>query len=176
MRPPRFFAHGRTIVHMTALGVALLLIGAIVVTVEAHVPSLGMLGGPGVVALGVGSVLAVSGLGGGIALGLVAALVLVTSSVAILALSLHKGLAVRGRRIKAGPEGLIGHVGVVHSWADRMGNVLVDGALWRARFSWPDPDDPDEPHELHAGDPVVVERLTGLTLGIRRAEDWELTP
>lgn len=161
---------------MTALGVALLLIGVIVVTVEAHVPSLGMLGGPGVVALGVGSVLAVSGLGGGIALGLAAALVLVTSSIAVLALSVHKGLAVRGRRIKAGPEGLIGHVGYVHSWADPSGKVLVDGALWRARRSWPDDEDPDEERELHTGDPVVVERLNGLTLGIRRAEAWELTP
>jgi membrane-bound serine protease (ClpP class) len=160
---------------MTALGVALLVIGAIVVTVEAHVPSLGMLGGPGVVALGVGSVLAVSGLGGGIALALAAALVLVTSSVAVLALSVHKGLAVRTRRIRSGPEGLIGHIGVVHSWTDAGGKVLVDGALWQARRSWPEDEDPDEQRELHTGDPVVVERLNGLTLGIRRAEDWELT-
>jgi len=160
---------------MTALGVALLVIGAIVVTVEAHVPSLGMLGGPGVVALAVGSVLAVSGLGGGIALALVAALVLVTTSVAVLALSVHKGLAVRGRRIRSGPEGLIGHLGVVYSWADARGKVLVDGALWQARRSWPEDEEPDEQRELHAGDPVVVERMNGLTLAIRRAEDWELT-
>jgi membrane-bound serine protease (ClpP class) len=160
---------------MTALGVSLLVIGAIVVTVEAHVPSLGMLGGPGVVALGVGSVLAISGLGGGIALGLAAALVLVTTSVAVLALSVHKGLAVRTQRIRSGPEGLIGHVGVVHSWADPTGKVLVDGAIWQARRSWPEDEDPDERRELHAGDPVVVERMNGLTLAIRRAEDWELT-
>ena len=160
---------------MTALGVALLVIGAIVVTVEAHVPSLGMLGGPGVVALGVGSVLAVSGLGGGIALALAAALLLVTSSIAVLALSVHKGLAVRGQRIRSGPEGLIGHLGVVYSWADAGGKVLVDGALWQARRSWPEDEDPDEQRVLHAGDPVVVERMNGLTLAIRRAEDWELT-
>jgi membrane-bound serine protease (ClpP class) len=160
---------------MTALGVALLVIGAIVVTVEAHVPSLGMLGGPGVVALGVGSVLAISGLGGGIVLGLAAALVLVTTSVAVLALSVHKGLAVRTRRVRSGPEGLIGHLGTVHSWTNGGGKVVVDGALWQARRSWPEDEDPDEQRELHAGDPVVVERLNGLTLAIRRAEDWELT-
>ncbi len=160
---------------MTALGVALLVIGAIVVAVEAHVPSLGMLGGPGVIALGAGAVLAVSGLGGGVALGVVAALVLIATSVSVLALSLRKGLAVRGRRVRAGPEGLIGHVGVVQSWADPSGKVLVDGGLWRARRSWPEDEDPDEEREFHAGDHVVVERLTGLTLCIRRAEDWELT-
>ena len=54
--------------------------------------------------------------------------------------------------------------------------MLVDGALWRARRSWPEDEDADEQRELHAGDPIVVERLTGLTLAIRRAEDWELTP
>jgi membrane-bound ClpP family serine protease len=160
---------------MTALGVALMVIGAIVVIVEAHVPSLGMLGGPGVIALGVGTVLAISGLGGGVALGLVAALLLVTSSIAVLALSVRKGLAVRGRRVRVGPEGLLGHIGVVQSWSDTTGKVTVDGALWRARRSWPDEDDDGE-RELHAGDQIVVERLSGLTLGIRRAEDWELTP
>src|SRR5215472_5902754 len=103
---------------MTALGVALMVIGATVVVIEAHMPSMGALGGPGVVALGVGSVLAISGLGGGIALGLVAALIVVAASASVVAISLRKGLAVRQRRIRSGPEGLIGHVGVVHSWAD----------------------------------------------------------
>lgn len=161
---------------MTALGVALMMVGAIVIVVEAHVQSLGILGGPGVVALGIGTVLAISGLGGGIALGIVTALLLVTTSVAVLALSLHKGLEVRTRRIKAGPEGLIGHIGTVQSWSDPTGKVMVDGALWRARRSWPDDTEDEEERELHAGDEVVVERLSGLTLGIRRAEDWELTP
>jgi membrane protein implicated in regulation of membrane protease activity len=27
--------------------------------------------------------------------------------------------------------------------------------------------------QLAAGDAVVVERVTGLTLGVRRAEEWE---
>jgi membrane-bound ClpP family serine protease len=158
---------------MTALGVALMVVGAIVIVVEAHVPTLGMLGGPGVVALGVGTVLAISGLGGGIALGLVSALVLVAASAAVLAVSLRKGLATRQRRVRAGPEHLIGHIGVVKSWSECSGKVLVDGALWQARRSWPDDED-DGDRELHAGDQVVVERLNGLTVAIRPAEDWEL--
>lgn len=158
---------------MTALGVSLLVIGALVIVIEAHVPTLGVLGGPGVVAVGVGTVLAVGGLGGGIALGLVSALLVVMAAVSVLTLSLRKGLAVRRRTVRTGPEGMIGHVGVVQSWGKPSGKVLVDGALWRARHSWPD-DEAGE--ELHEGDSVVVERLTGLTLGVRRAEDWELSP
>ena len=75
--------------------------------------------------------------------------------------------------MRAGPEGLIGHLGVVRSWSRADGSVLVDGALWRARRSILDD---EEQAELHAGDQVVVERLSGLTVGVRRAEEWELTP
>lgn len=156
---------------MTALGVSLLMIGAIVIVVEAHVPTLGMLGGPGVIALAVGSVLAVGGLGGGLALGLVTALVLAGGALGMLALSLRKGAAVHRRRVRSGAEGLIGRVGLVRSWEEPSGKVLVDGALWQARRSMTD----DEAAELHAGDAIVVERLNGLTLAIRRAEDWELS-
>jgi membrane-bound serine protease (ClpP class) len=154
---------------MTALGVSLLVIGAIVITAEAHVPTLGALGGPGVVLLGVGAVLAVSGLGAGILVGVLVALALAAAGAGVVLLSVRKGLAVRRRRVRAGPERLLGHIGVVRSWDGDAGCIALDGALWRARFSWP-----DERCPLHPGDEVVVERLDGLTLAVRAAEDWEL--
>jgi membrane-bound serine protease (ClpP class) len=77
--------------------------------------------------------------------------------------------------VRTGAEGLVGHVGVVRNWTDATGSVDLDGALWRARRSLTfDDDDADDVRALHAGDPVVVERLTGLTLSVRPAEDWEL--
>src|SRR5947207_3102163 len=118
---------------MTALGVSLLIIGGIVIVVEAHVSSLGLLGGPGVVALGVGAVIAVSGLGGGLVLGVVIAFLLVAVGVGLLTVSLRKGMAARRRRVRTGAEGLIGHIGIVQNWANPAGKVLVDGALWGAR-------------------------------------------
>jgi membrane-bound serine protease (ClpP class) len=155
---------------MTAIGITLLVVGAILIAVEAHVPRLGVLGGPGVIALTAGAILAVGGLGGGLALGLVTGLVLAAIGAGILALTLRKGMAVRRRRISAGPEGLVGQVGVVRRWEDPRGKVLVDGCLWQARRSWGD----EQLTELHEGDPVVVERLDGLTLAVRPAEEWEL--
>ncbi len=146
------------------------MLGAVLILVEAHVSSLGVLGAPGMVALAAGAVLAVTGLGGGLILGAVSALALTAMTLGVLALTLQKGVAVRRRRIRTGAEGLIGHVGVVRSWSESMGSVLVDGALWRARYSPVN----DEGHMLNAGDPVVVEYLNGLTLSVRRAEDWEL--
>jgi membrane-bound ClpP family serine protease len=157
---------------MTALGIALLTIGAILVLVEAHVPTLGALGAPGVAALAVGSVLAVSGLGGGILLAVLAAVVLAGSALGVLTISVRKGADVNRRRIR---ESLIGHIGVVREWHQSSGSVAVDGALWKARRSLAaDPDDDSE--QIHTGDHVVVERRSGLTLAVRRAEDWELEP
>lgn len=155
---------------MTALSVSLLVLGAIFVVVEAHVPSLGMLGGPGVLALAVGAVLAVTALGGGLILGIFSALVLTATAGAVLAITFHKGAAVRRRRVRTGAEGLIGHVGVVRNWTEPIGSVLVDGAIWRACHAHDD----GEPDDLHAGDPIVVEYLHGLTLSVRRADQWEL--
>ncbi len=157
---------------MTALGVSLLLVGGLLILLEAHVPTLGVLGGPGLIALAAGAVLAVLGLGGGVVLGVVSALLLAGAAGGVLAVTVGKGVAVRRRRVRAGPESLIGHLGVVRSWESVNGCVQVDGALWRARRSVLD--DLDEPAELHPGDQVVVDHLEGLTVGVRRAEEWEL--
>jgi len=154
---------------VTTLGVCLLLVGAIVIVAETHVPALGMLGGPGVIALGVGAVLTVSGLGGGVALAAATAVALVAAGVGVLALSLRKAVGVRRRRVGAGPERLVGQLGVLRSWSEPSGKVLVDGALWSARRSWDDGDG-----ALREGDSVVVERRDGLTLAVRRAEEWEV--
>jgi membrane-bound serine protease (ClpP class) len=101
-------------------------------------------------------------------LGLVAGVALAGTGAAVLTASVKKAGAVKHRRIRTGAEGIIGHFGEVRSWAESSGKVSVDGSLWQARRSATQEDD------LHAGDQVVVERLSGLTLSVRRAEDWEL--
>jgi membrane-bound ClpP family serine protease len=155
---------------MTLWGLVLLGLGAIAVVAESHVPTLGMIGGPGAIALGAGALLAVAGLGGGLVLGLLAALVLVLSSAGLLTVSWRKGTGVRRRRVRAGPERLVGHLGTVRSWCERSGTVALDGSLWQARRALGDEDET----ELSAGVPVVVEGLTGLTVTVRAAEPWEL--
>jgi membrane protein implicated in regulation of membrane protease activity len=124
-----------------------------------------MLGGPGVVALSAGAVLAVAGLGGGLALGAVAGILLAGTGIGVVGLSISKGAAVRKGRHRSA---MIGRLGVVRKWNEPEGTVLVDGALWTARPSHP------ECEEIREGDRIVVERVSGLTLGVRKAEDWEL--
>ncbi len=158
---------------MTSLGLALLVVGAVVAVAEAHYPTHGVAGGTGVLVMAVGAVLAITGLGAGVLIGLLAGAALATAGGGAVLVSLKQGGAVRHRAVRTGAEGIIGHMGTVRSWADASGRVAVDGALWTARRSL-GPDDDDTPAELHAGDHIVVEHLSGLTLSVRRAEEWEL--
>jgi membrane-bound ClpP family serine protease len=153
---------------VTALGIALLVVGAVVAVAEAHYPAHGIVGGIGVAAMAVGAVLAISGLGAGLLAGLLAGGALAGTGIGVLMLTVRQGAVVRRQRVRTGAEGIVGHVGVVRSWAEMSGKVALDGALWRARRSVM------QDEELQAGDQVVVERLTGLTLSVRRAEEWEL--
>jgi membrane-bound ClpP family serine protease len=152
---------------MIEAGVALVVLGAALLVAEAHVPG-GVLGAAGGVALATGAALAFTGAGGGVAV--VIGVVLGTIAVTGLwvALAARKALDARRLRSSSGREALAGRCGVVRRWQNGNGQVFVDGALWRARPSWPDSDE-----QLTPGDAVVVERVTGLTLAVRRAEEWE---
>jgi membrane-bound ClpP family serine protease len=152
---------------MVELGVAFLVVGAALLVAEAHVPG-GVLGVAGGVALAGGAALAIGASGGAVALVLGAILAATAVTGLWLAVATRKGLATRRLRAASGREALSGRMGVVRRWNGGDGQVFVDGALWRARPSWPDGE-----QELAAGDAVVVERVSGLTLAVRRAEEWE---
>jgi membrane-bound serine protease (ClpP class) len=152
---------------MVAVGVALVLVGAALLVAEAHVPA-GVLGTVGALLLAGGAAIAIGAAGGGLALILPVAIGAGAIAALWLAIATRKALASQGLRARSGREALSGHLGVVRNWSGAGGQVLVDGALWRARRSWA-----DEGDLLDAGDAVVVEHVSGLTLGVRRAEDWE---
>jgi membrane-bound serine protease (ClpP class) len=152
---------------MVEAGVALVIVGVALLVAEAHVPG-GVLGAAGGVALAGGAALALAGAGGGVAVVIGVVLGAIAATGLWLAFATRKALATRQLRLASGREALTGRCGVVRRWQNGDGQVFVDGALWRARPSWPDSDD-----QLAVGDPVVVERVNGLTLAVRRAEEWE---
>jgi membrane-bound serine protease (ClpP class) len=163
---------------MAAAGVVLLILGALLAVGEAHNPTHGVLGGSGVAVMTVGIVLALTGAGAGVAIGLAAGVGLAVAGGGALALTVTRSAAVHQRRVRGGAEGLIGQIGVVRSWAQSSGSVSLQGGVWDARRSaCADEDGDDEGDrtgELHAGDRVVVEALSGLTVSVRPAEEWEL--
>src|SRR4051812_38583524 len=119
---------------MLGLGIALLVISAVLVVIEAHVPTHGVLGAAAVGAFVAGSVSLVAAAGGGLALGLAIGVVLGAAGVTALVLAMRSMVSARHGRARMGPEAVAGHIGVVRSAADDETCVFVDGALWRARL------------------------------------------
>jgi membrane-bound ClpP family serine protease len=155
---------------MTALAVALMVAGALLLVAEAHLASYGLLGVAGTLAVLGGGVLAVSEAGGSVLLAIALAVPVAVGLVTLMVVAGHKSLALRRRRPRSGPDALIGRVGVVRHAPAPVGDVMVEGELWRARTSWV-----DEP-ALREGEHVVIEQVHGLTLAVRRAEEWEVLP
>jgi membrane-bound serine protease (ClpP class) len=153
-----------------ALGLILVAVAVVLALAEAHVTTGGFIAGAGVIALVFGVTLLGSGAGLGL-LGVlaVAAGVLAASAAAMYVIG-RSLLSVRSQRPRSGIEAMVGHHGVVRGSAVAP-RVYVDGSLWRAQ-----PSILDHEMTLNDGDRVVVERVSGLTLGVRRAEDWELHP
>ena len=154
--------------HMTAVGIVLALTGAALIVAEAHLPTYGVLGGMGAILLVAGTVLALDASGAGLGVAIAAGTAGGVAAGGFVGVAAHKAAATRRRRISSGAEGLVGCVGVARGWQEPEGQVFVGGALWRARRSFA-----DEDGDLRAGDPVVVEGVNGLTLSVRRAEEWE---
>jgi membrane-bound ClpP family serine protease len=154
---------------MTALGFVLLLTGVVLVVAEAHVPG-GVLGVAGGLALIAGGMIVIAALGGGAALAVPIGVGIGAAAGGWALLVARKTAGARRKSIRSGAEGLCGRLGVVRSWSEPAGQIFVDGALWRARQDWA----PSDENGLREGDPVVVEGVNGLTLSVRRAEEWEL--
>jgi membrane-bound serine protease (ClpP class) len=163
---------------MAIAGIVLLILGVLLAIGEAHNPTHGVLGGAGVAVMAAGLALALAGAGVAVVIGVASGAAVAAAGGGALAMAVTRSGVVRHRRVRGGAEGLIGQIGTVRSWASESGRVSLGGGVWEARRS-PAPDpadelDADQEPELHIGDRVVVERLSGLTLSVRRAEKWEL--
>ena len=139
---------------MLTLGIVLLMVGAALAVAEAHLPTGGALGVPGIGAL----VAVPAAAGAGVA------------ATGYLLLASRKIAVARRALARGGSEALVGSAGVVRSWEGATGQVFASGALWGARLGWAHEDGP-----LRPGDHVVIERVNGLTLSVRKAEEWEVS-
>ena len=154
---------------MSTLGVILVLVGAALMVAEAHLPSHGALGTGAATALTAGVVLVLSSAGAPGAAVVGAGVAVALAGLALAWLLLVKSLAARRLAVRTGPRGLVGRVATVRAVPAPVGQVQLDGALWRARL-W----DLEEGVPVAEGSAVVVESLDGLTLTVRPAEEWEV--
>src|SRR5947207_10548271 len=148
---------------MSTFGVVLMVVGAALMVAEAHVPSHGALGTTAAALLTAGVALALSGAGVAGGAVIAAALAVGLAGMGMAWLLLVKSLATRRLAVRSGPRALLGRVATVRSVPAPLGQVQLDGTLWRARRSELDEDG----MELAEGSPVVVESVDGLTLTVR---------
>jgi membrane-bound serine protease (ClpP class) len=154
---------------MIALGLILALSGVTLLIAEAHLPTAGLLGAGGVIALAAGCWVLIAAAGGGVAIGLAVALVIVLAGTLALGLVARKVRLVGRRPARTGQARMNGAVAEVRAWDGTTGQVAVDGELWRAELAWPEEALPVP------GQRVVVEQVDGLTLAVRTPEPWEVS-
>jgi membrane-bound ClpP family serine protease len=155
---------------MATLGVIFVVVGATLMVAEAHLPSHGVLGTGAVAALTAGVVLALSGSGVAGAAVVAAGGAVALAALALAWLLVMKSLTARRLTVRSGPRALAGRVATVRTVPAPVGQVQLDGALWRARM-WEFEGDGAPVAE---GSAVVVESIDGLTLTVRPAEEWEV--
>lgn len=155
---------------MTAPGVVLIVLALVLFLAEAHLSSGGLLGLAGSAAAVGGIVLLLLAAGASEWVVLIVPICAAVALVSLLLLVRRQVFGAMLRRPRTGREALVGDVGTVRSTAGAQVEVFVEGSLWRA-----EPSSHEAGGELHVGDRVVVERVDGLTLCVRRAEQWELS-
>ncbi len=156
---------------MTALGLALIGVALALLLAEAHLSTGGLIGAAASAAAIGGVALLLLAAGAGAAVVLIVALCAAGAATSLLLLARRRILRPLRARPRTGREALVGHVGVIRSNRSPEPQVFLDGSLWRA-----EPSPLHQDAELQDGDRVVVERVNGLTLRVRKAEEWELNP
>lgn len=136
-------------------GLALIILGMAFMIGEAFVPSFGVLGLGGVVAFVFGSVILLDDEYLSISIPMIAGTAMV--SVGFLVWLLGRLLRIRKRPVLAGVEELLGMEATAAEPFDSEGWVRVHGETWRARSRAP----------VHAGQPLQITAVDGLTLEVR---------
>jgi membrane-bound serine protease (ClpP class) len=155
-------AYGTALLPVTLVGVLLLVAGIGLIVAEAHLPTHGILGGAGVAALVVSGLLLYDT--DSDAFEVSVPVVIVTGLVlgGFAAFAVQRTVLAHREPARTGWEELIGEVGEVRVPLAPVGQVFVEGALWRARPV-------DETTTLDRGYRVRVESVDGLTLLVRPA-------
>jgi membrane-bound serine protease (ClpP class) len=150
---------GLAILPIEWTGLGLVLLGAALLLIDAHVVSHGALTISGLVAMGFGFATLFHDSSGTYqtSVPLVVALTVVIGGA--WALGIRKAVQAKRQPVQVGPQEIVGMRGIVR----RDGRVAVHGELWRAQA--------DEP--LREGEPVQVDALDGLTLRVHRIAQME---
>jgi membrane-bound serine protease (ClpP class) len=162
--------YGTAQLPVTVAGILLLVFGIGLIIAEAHLPTHGILGASGVAALIASGLLLYDT--NSSAFEISAPVVIAVALVLGVLLAIAVERAVRARRLpkRTGWEEMVGAAGEVRQPLDPVGQVFVEGALWRARLA---SDANGEGRRVERGSRVRVESVDGLTLQVRLEESGD---
>lgn len=141
-------------------GIALIILGIILLIMEVKVHSYGLLSIGGIISLLLGSLMLIESPAQYLRLSLSVVLPIVVVSAGFFFFALTMVIRAHRRRPKTGKEGLIGMEGKALTDIGPEGSVEVFGEIWQASSEAP----------IRAGEPVEVIGVEGLKLKVRRKE------
>ena len=150
---------GLQILPVNVVGVILILFGVGLMILDAFTPTHGILTSGGVVSLLIGSFTLFNIPNRTVGLSWVTIVITVGTVTALFVFIISKALLIQRKVPVTGRIGLIGEIGTARTPLDPTGKVFVHGEYWDARAA----DGTIEP-----GERVVVERVEGRTLIVRR--------
>lgn len=150
---------GLQVLPVNVVGVILILFGVGLMILDAFTPTNGILTTGGVVSLLIGSFTLFNIPNRAVGLSWTTIFLTVGTVTALFLFIISKALLIQRKKPVTGRIGLIGEVGIARSALDPVGKVFVHGEYWDART--------DE-GTIEPGERVVVERVEGRTLIVRR--------
>ena len=148
-------------------GVVLLILGFVMIVAEVHLPTHGILGVAGVISLAVSGLLLYSGTNSAFELSPAVAVAVAVILGGGLVFAAQRAMAARRLPKHTGWEELVGAVAEVRQPLDPVGQVFVNGALWRAVAAGPN----GAGRALRPGSRVRVESVEGLTLNVKPLDE-----
>jgi membrane-bound serine protease (ClpP class) len=158
--------YGTAQLPVTAAGILLLVLGVGLIIAEAHLPTHGILGGVGILALALSGLLLFNTDSDAYEVSVPVVIVVALLLGGFMAFAVQKVVQARRNPVITGWEEMVGAEGEVREPIDPIGQVFVRGALWRASLA--DGAGLDAASEaLERGVRVRVESVEGLTLRVR---------
>jgi membrane-bound serine protease (ClpP class) len=155
--------YGTAQLPVTAAGVLLLAVGVALIVAEAHLATHGILGASGVAALVASGLLLYDTDSSAFEVSPVVAIAAGLLLGGFLAVAVERAIKARGEPVRTGWEEMVGAIGEVRDPLDPVGQIFVEGALWRAEML-------GDGRALERGSRVRVEAVEGLTLRVRPVE------
>jgi membrane-bound serine protease (ClpP class) len=162
--------YGTAQLPVSIAGILLLVLGVGMIIAEAHLPTHGILGASGVAALIASGLLLYDTNSSAFEISVPVVIVVGLALGGLLAIAVERAVRARREPKRTGWEEMVGAIGEVRQPLDPVGQVFVEGALWRAQVSGTESTDG---RPIERGSRVRVESVEGLTLQVRPLEAAE---